>query len=142
LSVECVVNPRPVQVLADVDRLRQIIDNLLENSARYTDAGGRIHIHDALEQGVWLLCIDDTAPSVAPELLPRLGERFFRADASRSRVSGGSGLGLALSRQLAEAQGGSLVFLASPLGGVRACLRLPLAPSPHSLPSHPTHKES
>lgn len=128
LTVERPAEPCDVRIMVDPDRLRQIVDNLFENSARYTDTGGHVALHDTVENGFWMLCVEDTAPSVPAELLPRLGERFFRADASRSRLSGGSGLGLALSRQLAEAQGGELLFSASPIGGVRACLRLPLAP--------------
>ncbi|MEY2862310.1 MAG: hypothetical protein RLY58_17 [Pseudomonadota bacterium] len=126
LSIRLPVQPRRIKVRVDPDRFKQVIDNLLENSARYTDAGGVIEIHDWIDGHDWLLAVDDTAPTVEPELLPRLGERFFRADASRSRLSGGSGLGLALSRQLLEAQGGSLTFSQSPLGGVRALIRLPL----------------
>lgn len=127
LTVELPTKPCDVRIMADPDRLCQIVHNLFENSARYTDAGGYVTLHDRVEHDFWVLCVDDTAPSVPPELMPRLGERFFRADASRSRASGGSGLGLALSRQLAEAQGGELLFSASNVGGVRACLRVPLA---------------
>lgn len=126
LSIRLAQQPRQIKVRVDPDRFKQVMDNLLENSARYTDAGGVIEIHDWIDGHDWLLAVDDTAPTVEPELLPRLGERFFRADASRSRLSGGSGLGLALSRQLLEAQGGSLTFSQSPLGGVRALIRLPL----------------
>ena len=61
------------------------------------------------------------------EALARLAERFYRVDASRSRAHGGAGLGLALCRRLLEAQGGSLAFAHSPLGGLRVTLSLPLA---------------
>ena len=73
------------------------------------------------------LTIDDSAPGVPDEALARLGERFFRVDASRSRAHGGAGLGLALCRRLLEAQGGGLNFGHSPLGGLRVILSLPLA---------------
>jgi two-component system sensor histidine kinase BaeS len=67
---------------------------------------------------------------VPDEALARLGERFYRVDASRSRAHGGAGLGLALCRRLLEAQGAWLAFSHSPLGGLRASIRIPLAKEP------------
>jgi len=114
-------------IAGDADRLRQVIVNLLENSVRHTDAGGRIAIAATQAGATLRIAIDDTAPGVPPDALGRLGERFFRVDASRSRESGGSGLGLAVSRQIVEAHGGQLLFEASILGGLRAVVVLPLA---------------
>jgi two-component system sensor histidine kinase BaeS len=119
--------PSRSTVSGDADRLRQLAANLLENCARYTDAGGRIAIAATSAEGQLRITIDDTAPGVPPAALARLGERFFRVDASRSRHSGGSGLGLAVSREIAQAHAGSLAFAASPLGGLRAIVTLPLA---------------
>lgn len=121
--------PAPARslVLADPDRLRQVLDNLFENSLRYTAAGGRISLHARDEATQLRLVIDDSAPGVPGEALGRLAERFYRVDASRSRAHGGAGLGLALCRRLLEAQGGSLSFAHSPLGGLRVTLSLPLA---------------
>jgi two-component system sensor histidine kinase BaeS len=113
-------------VLADGDRLRQVFSNLLENSARYTAPGGRIELAGTITGGTLQIQLDDSAPGVPAPLLDRLGERFFRVEPSRSRQHGGAGLGLALSRQLIEAQGGSLAFAPSPLGGLRVTVTLPL----------------
>ena len=118
--------PARATIAGDTDRLRRLVANLLENSARYTDAGGRIAIAATSQDGQLRILVDDTAPGVPPSALDRLGERFFRVDASRSRRSGGSGLGLAVSREIAEAHGGRLSFEASPLGGLRAIVTLPL----------------
>ena len=112
-------------VIGDPDRLRQVLCNLIENTIRHTDADGRLALQLQAEGSFVQLSIDDTAPGVAQALLPRLGERFFRVDASRQRRSGGAGLGLALCRRIAAAHGGTLDFAASPLGGLRAVLRLP-----------------
>ncbi len=122
------VGPGPEQALVrcDAHRLRQVVVNLLENCIRYTDKGGQVRIAGACRDGEFHASVDDSSPGVPPEALPRLGERFFRVDGSRSRRLGGSGLGLALCRQLMEAQGGRLAFSASPLGGLRAMLSLPL----------------
>jgi len=112
----------------DPDRLRQILTNLIENAYRHTDAGGSLRCRLQVPGELVRLTFDDTPPGVPAELLPRLGERFFRVDASRQRRSGGAGLGLALSRRLAEAHGGTLAFEASPMGGLRVVLTLPKAP--------------
>lgn len=114
-------------VMADAARLQQVIGNLLENSLRYTDAGGEVRLAAQVEAGNWVLTVDDSAPGVADADLARLGERFFRVERSRSRALGGSGLGLALCRRIVEAHAGQLQFLSSPLGGLRVRLSLPLA---------------
>lgn len=126
LAVSVGAAPARATIAGDADRLRQLVANLLENSARYTDAGGRIAIAATSQDGRLHIIIDDTAPGVPPSALDRLGERFFRVDASRSRRSGGSGLGLAVSREIAEAHGGRLSLEASPIGGLRAIVTLPL----------------
>nr|WP_229521242.1 ATP-binding protein [Massilia sp. IC2-477] len=116
--------PAPI-VLADPDRLRQVLDNLFENSLRYTAPGGRILLHARADGKRLQLIIDDSAPGVPDDALARLAERFYRVDASRSRAHGGAGLGLALCRRILEAQGGSLDFAHSPLGGLRVIVSLP-----------------
>jgi two-component system sensor histidine kinase BaeS len=108
-----------------VHRLAQLFTNLLENSLRYTDAGGRLHLQfDAVGTEVRVR-FDDTAPGVQPELLPRLFERFFRAEPSRARAHGGSGLGLSICQRIVVAHGGRMEASASPLGGLRMEVYLP-----------------
>jgi two-component system sensor histidine kinase BaeS len=114
-------------VFGDADRLIQMLRNLLENSVRYTDPGGRARVGLRVEGGCAVVDFDDSPPGVPAEALERLFERFFRIDASRSRANGGSGLGLAISRTIAEAHGGSIAAAPSPLGGLRISVRLPLA---------------
>ncbi|WP_158886243.1 ATP-binding protein [Rhodanobacter sp. L36] len=122
------IGPVPTRSLvhADANRLCQVIGNLLENSVRYTDAGGLIQLHATVIRHELQITMDDSAPAVPADLLERLGERFFRVESSRNRALGGTGLGLALSRHILEAHGGRLVFTASPLGGLRATLVLPV----------------
>lgn len=110
----------------DATRIRQVLANLLENSVRYTASGGNVAISGDVVGKAVHITIDDSAPGVPAASLDRLGERFFRLDESRSRISGGSGLGLALCRQILAAHGGRLLFAPSPLGGLRATLILPL----------------
>jgi two-component system sensor histidine kinase BaeS len=117
-------------VIGDVAGLRQVFANLLENTLRYTDPGGRLVVscrtgaRDTGDHAV-TLTFDDTAPGVPAEALPRLFERFFRVETSRSRAGGGSGIGLALCQSLVAAHGGAISAEASPLGGLRVTVRLP-----------------
>jgi two-component system sensor histidine kinase BaeS len=112
-------------VLADETRLAQVFANLMQNSLRYTDAPGRIAIGLQREGDRIVIDWQDSAPGVAAEELPRLTERLYRVDASRSRVSGGAGLGLAIARAIVEGHGGRLDTAASPLGGLAIRLELP-----------------
>ncbi len=109
----------------DRDRFKQIIVNLLGNCVRYTEQGGKIQIHTQQNEQQWIMYVDDSPLGVNDEQLARLGERFYRVDDSRTRSTGGTGLGLALSCKLAQALGGSLTFDHSPLGGLRCVLTFP-----------------
>ena len=100
--------------------------NLLENSVRYTVAGGRSEVAGAVIGDELHIVIEGSAPGVPGPSLDRLGERFFRVEASRNRQLGGAGLGLALSRQILEAHAGRLEFGPSPLGGLRPTMILKL----------------
>jgi two-component system sensor histidine kinase BaeS len=110
----------------DADRLHQVFINLLENTLRYTHAGGGLTVTSEARQGWLMLQFDDTAPAPRPEALPRIFDRFFRAEPSRSRAHGGSGLGLAICKALIEAHGGKIAAAISPRGGLTLNIRLPL----------------
>ncbi|PXW97402.1 two-component system sensor histidine kinase BaeS [Sphaerotilus hippei] len=125
LTLQCPEGP--LTVPADEGRLQQLFDNLLENSRRYTDAPGRIRIEVQPDGACWQVDLHDTAPGVPADTLPQLFERFFRVDGSRSRSTGGAGLGLAICRNIVLAHGGEIVARASPLGGVWISIRLPAA---------------
>ncbi len=108
----------------DKDRFKQIMVNLLGNCIRYTDAGGQVQVHVEQDENSWAIYVDDSPLGLSDEQIARLGERFYRVDDSRTRSTGGTGLGLALSRKIAEALGGKLTFAHSPLGGLRCKLTL------------------
>jgi signal transduction histidine kinase len=93
-------------VYADRTALEQILLNLVENAIRHTGDGGRITIRTTRERDGVSLTVSDTGSGIPPEHLPRIFERFYRADAGRSREDGGTGLGLAIVRHLVEAHGG------------------------------------
>jgi signal transduction histidine kinase len=124
-------------VQADADRVRQIAVNLLANAARHTPAGGEIVVRAEAEAGEVRTEVRNTGSALAPEALPRIFDRFYRADAARSRSTGGSGLGLAIVKQLVEAQGGR-VWAASDGASVTVGFALPAVTGPPSStgPSH------
>lgn len=113
-------------VEADKDRLRQLWNNLLENSLRYTDSPGKVKIDVTKQAGRVYITIQDSAPGVPDEALERLFERFFRADPSRTRGRGGSGIGLALVKKIVTAHRGTIKAHHSEMGGVRIEVELPL----------------
>ena len=117
----------PAVVLGDRERLRRIVDNLLANVRAHTpaDAAARVVVRRA-GTGVEIE-VEDSGGGVAPEELERVFERFFRADTSRSRASGGVGLGLSIVSAVAEAHGGSASARSGP-GGSAFLISLPLAP--------------
>jgi histidine kinase len=95
-------------VYADPDRVDQIVINLLTNARRYTPAGGKVTLRAHAEEYTICVDIEDTGIGIAPEHLPHVFERFYRVDKSRSRASGGSGIGLTIARHLIYAQGGEI----------------------------------
>ncbi|KHL56250.1 sensor histidine kinase efflux regulator BaeS [Xanthomonas euvesicatoria pv. euvesicatoria] len=125
LQVQAQIDAGPLQLDGDERRLQQLLGNLLENTLRYTDAGGTVQVRCVRRGAVLELVVEDSAPGVDADKRARLFERFYRTEASRNRASGGSGLGLAICRNIAEAHGGSIHAEASALGGLRMVLRLP-----------------
>lgn len=117
-----------VTLHADPDRLSQLYRNLMQNSLRYSDAGGRLEIVAGRRDGVLTLDFSDTAPGVPAAALALLFERFYRVEASRNRALGGAGLGLAICRNIVEAHGGHIEARPSPLGGLCIHVELPVAP--------------
>ncbi|MBX3657166.1 MAG: HAMP domain-containing protein [Ramlibacter sp.] len=129
LRLEGPAAPETPAVLADPTRLAQVFVNLLENSLRYTHAGGVIRLQAGHgPDGGFSLVIDDSAPAPQPHDYARLFERFFRGEASRDRATGGAGLGLAICQSIVQAHGGHISASPSPLGGLRISLSLPAAP--------------
>ncbi len=114
-------------VRVDARRIGQLIDNLLANARRYTDAPGRILVR--LEASATHVClhVEDTAPGVPAAAMPHLFERLFRLDRSRSRAAGGAGLGLAICRAIVAAHDGDISASTSSLGGLCITVELPRA---------------
>src|SRR5690606_24106405 len=98
LDLQRLFPDKPLPLLGDRLRLTQLFNNLLENSLRYTDSGGTLRLELRRQGRQALILLEDSAPGLPEALLPRLFERFYRPEASRSRAHGGAGLGLALCR--------------------------------------------
>jgi len=96
------------RVLADPDRIGQVLTNLLGNALQHTPQGGRVTIRAHPEHGMVAIAVVDTGVGIAPEHLPHVFDRFYRAERSRARSSGGSGIGLTIARHLVEGHGGSI----------------------------------
>ena len=109
---------------ADPQRVGQVIGNLISNALRYVPKNGRITLTVRRAAGGVELTVSDTGPGVPEADLPHLFDRFWRADKSRARAAGGAGLGLAIARQLIEAQGGSISAANLPAGGLRVAVVL------------------
>lgn len=122
-DVTFVAGPLPL-VPADGKLFRRAVGNLVRNGARY--ASKRLQVQAAEEAGHLVLVVDDDGPGVPPDDRERIFEPFVRLDPARSRDTGGTGLGLALTRRILAAHGGHVACLPSPLGGARFVARWPL----------------
>jgi two-component system phosphate regulon sensor histidine kinase PhoR len=100
------VGPGAETLVADPDAFHQVLTNLMENALRYTPPGGCIICRSTVDGPGVAVSLADSGSGISPEHLPRIFERFYRSDPSRSRDEGGTGLGLAIVKHLVEAHGG------------------------------------
>jgi heavy metal sensor kinase len=115
----------PVTLRADEDLLLQLLLNLLDNALKYTPAAGDVSAGWAADSAFVDVWVHDTGAGIAPEHLPHIFDRFYRADKSRSRAEGGAGLGLSICRWIAEAHGGSISVESTPGQGSTFTARFP-----------------
>jgi two-component system, OmpR family, sensor kinase len=116
----------PTVVAGDRDRLRQVVDNLLSNVRSHTPPEAPLSVGLAHENGNAVLTVSDSGPGMEQEQLGHVFERFYRADPSRARASGGAGLGLAIVAAVVEAHGGTVDAESTPGQGSTFRVRLPL----------------
>ncbi|MEB3293920.1 MAG: HAMP domain-containing sensor histidine kinase, partial [Synechococcales bacterium] len=113
-------------VYADAERVEQVLVNLLGNALRYTSAGF-VTVRSWQHGGFLWIAVEDTGQGMAPEEVPHVFERFWRSDRSRDRNSGGTGIGLAISRRLVELQKGTITVTSELNKGSTFTFSLPIA---------------
>lgn len=118
----------PTIAYIDAHRIRQVLDNLLSNAVKYGRDGGSVEVGVTSDADHAWLVVRDDGSGIAPDELPRLFERFFRADAVRNTSTHGSGLGLAISRDIVRSHGGEITVQSVPGEGSTFIVRLRLAP--------------
>jgi signal transduction histidine kinase len=116
--------PPGVVVVADRTRLEQVAANLLDNAVKYTPAGGRVDVEVRAADGLALLRVRDTGPGIPADEMPRIFDRLFRGDTSRTER--GLGLGLSLVKAIVEAHGGTVEVATEPGQGSVFTVALPL----------------
>jgi len=129
IGLQVTVEPDTPVINADPDRMVQVLGNVLDNALRHTPDGGNVvcrvtHELNSASTPV-IFSIADTGPGIAPEDLPHVFERFYRADKSRQRDNSGSGLGLAIARSIVEAHGGRMWAESTSGSGTRIFVTLP-----------------
>ena len=130
LTVE--LPPEPVLLNGDMTRLSQVLSNLVNNAAKYTERGGSIRLTAERQRDEVLISVTDTGVGITPEMLPHIFEMFAQGDRNFDRSLGGLGVGLTLVRRLVELHGGSVeAHSEGPGRGSRFSVRLPtVADSP------------
>ncbi len=114
-------------VVTDGDRVRRIVDNLVENAIKYTPAGGHVQLATRGDgHGGAVIEVNDDGPGIGPEHLPRIFERFYRVDKARSRDLGGTGLGLSIVKHLAESIGATIAVSSEVGKGTRFAVTIPV----------------
>jgi signal transduction histidine kinase len=124
---------QPHRIKGDRVRLGEAVLNLVANAIQYNRPDGRVTV--TLENGI--LAVADTGPGIPEEDRSRVFERFYRADKARARNAGGAGLGLAITKSIVEAHGGTIEFTSTPGRGTEFTVALPAdsAASPHLSPT-------
>lgn len=117
-------NLQPAPISGDSDRIAQVITNLLTNAVHYNRENGKIEIQTRAENNRAIFTVKDTGVGISAEALPHIFERFYRADPSRTGGSGHSGLGLAISKAIIDAHGGTISVESSPGRGTTFTITL------------------
>jgi signal transduction histidine kinase len=129
-SAESAAEDGDAAVVTDRERLRRILENLVDNAVKYTPAGGHVVVTTTADPGgAARIEVRDDGPGIEPEHRERVFERFYRVDKARSRELGGTGLGLAIVKHLAESIGAQVTLDSEPGRGSRFSIVLPAAAS-------------
>ena len=125
-GVKILAELAPLKISGDSERLALVVTNLLTNAIQYNQSGGEVRLKLESQGGLAVLTVGDTGPGISAEDLPRVFERFYRGDKSRTVSSGNAGLGLAISKAIVEAHGGTIEVASRENAGTTFTVRLPL----------------
>ena len=125
LTMSVVAPPEPPIAHADKRAVEQVLTNLIENAVKYCRESVSVTVRIAEREGMFRVSVEDTGPGIDPKHLPRLFERFYRADKGRSREMGGTGLGLSIVKHLVETMGGNVSVESAPGRGTTFSFTLP-----------------
>ncbi|MFQ5344318.1 MAG: sensor histidine kinase [Anaerolineae bacterium] len=125
VALQVEAGPDLPQIDVDRERMAQVLGNLVGNALHHTPAGGRVTLSAAGQADAVLLAVEDTGEGIAPADLPRVFDRFYRADASRRQAEGESGLGLAIAKAIVEVHGGGISVASERGRGTRFTIALP-----------------
>ncbi len=114
-----------IKISADKDKISQVIVNLLSNALKYTPDGGNVYLGAAQVEDKITLIVRDNGPGISQSDLPFIFERFYRADKSRNRITGGVGIGLSISKAIVNAHGGTIMVQSTPESGSEFIVILP-----------------
>ena len=129
-EIQMDVNLTPVRCQVNAGQLVQVVNNLVSNAIHYNRPGGKVLVTVSCEADAAILSVSDTGHGIAPDDLPHIFERFYRVDKARSGVQGHSGLGLAITKAIIEAHGGTIKVTSEPGKGSIFTVRLALANQP------------
>jgi signal transduction histidine kinase len=125
-SLNLIPQLAPAAAFGDSERIGQVVLNLITNAIHYTPPGGSIRVETSTENKFAILRVIDSGMGIPPEDLPRIFDRFYRVEKSRSREKGGSGLGLAISKAIIAAHSGSIEVSSEVGRGTTFLVRLPI----------------
>ena len=135
LFVEPLVQQRDGEIIANLEqitgevdaaKLQQVVSNLLSNAIKHNPDGCKVNVNLKQDEDWAVLSVRDEGDGIAPDVLPHVFERFFRADRARSRVDGSTGLGLSIAKAIVEAHGGTITARSTPGQGSEFVVRLPV----------------
>jgi two-component system sensor histidine kinase BaeS len=129
-GVDLNLDVSPAQVAGDRGRLDQVTANLLSNALRYTDSGGSVAVSVRRDNGFAVLEVADSGVGIAPEDVPKVFTRFWRGERSRSRATGGAGIGLSIVKELVNAHGGKIDVSSTPGKGSAFTVWIPSSSTP------------
>ena len=138
IQVQIDVPPAADQMVADPDRIEQVVENLFANGLRHTPDGGTMALAATINEDAVALSVADSGEGIPPDHVPHVFERFYKVDSSRANGSGGSGLGLSISRAIVERHGGTLAVASRP-GQTVFTITLPRASAADERPTPNDH---